>query len=44
VYDGNSDTSEVMVFDSNALDDEPVCRLGLPNVIPHSFHGKWKPA
>jgi len=44
VYDGNSDTSEVMVFDSNALDNEPVCRLGLPNVIPHSFHGKWKPA
>ncbi len=44
VYDGNSDTSEVMVFDSKALDDEPVCRLGLPNVIPHSFHGKWKPA
>jgi carotenoid cleavage dioxygenase-like enzyme len=44
VYDGNSDTSEVMVFDSNALEEEPVCRLGLPGVIPHSFHGKWKPA
>jgi carotenoid cleavage dioxygenase-like enzyme len=44
VYDGNSDTSEVVVFDSNALNEEPVCRLGLPNVIPHSFHGKWKPA
>lgn len=44
VYDGNSDTSEVWVFDSNTLDHEPVCRLGLPSVIPHSFHGKWKPA
>jgi carotenoid cleavage dioxygenase-like enzyme len=44
VYDGNSDTSEVVVFDSNALDDEPVCRLALPSVIPFSFHGKWKPA
>ncbi len=44
VYDGNSDTSEVVVFDSNALDDEPVCRVGLPNIIPHSFHGQWKPA
>ncbi len=44
VYDGNSDTSEVVVFDSNALDEEPVCRLGLPSVIPFGFHGKWKPA
>jgi carotenoid cleavage dioxygenase-like enzyme len=42
VYDGNSDTSEVLVFDSEALDGEPVCRLGLPSVIPHSFHGQWK--
>lgn len=44
VYDGNSETSEVWVFDSNALDEEPVCRLGLPSPIPHSFHGTWKPA
>jgi len=44
VYDGNSDRSEIVVFDSDALDEEPVCRVGLPSVIPHSFHGKWKPA
>jgi carotenoid cleavage dioxygenase-like enzyme len=44
VYDGNSDTSEVWIFDSDALDHDPVCRLGLPSVIPFSFHGKWKPA
>jgi carotenoid cleavage dioxygenase-like enzyme len=44
VYDGNSDTSEVVVFDSDRLNEEPVCRLGLPTVIPHSFHGKWKSA
>ncbi len=44
VYDGNSDSSEVWVFDSDRLDEEPVCRLGLPSVIPHSFHGTWKPA
>jgi carotenoid cleavage dioxygenase-like enzyme len=42
VYDGNVDTSEVTIFDSNALNEEPICRLGLPGVIPHSFHGKWK--
>ncbi|MFN6570558.1 carotenoid oxygenase family protein [Dendronalium sp. ChiSLP03b] len=44
VYDGNCDRSEVWVFDSDRLDAEPVCQLGLPSVIPHSFHGTWKPA
>ncbi len=44
VYDGNSDSSEVWVFDADRLDEEPVCRLTLPSVIPHSFHGTWKPA
>lgn len=42
VYDGNSDMSEVVIFDSGRLNEEPVCRLALPTVIPHSFHGTWK--
>jgi carotenoid cleavage dioxygenase-like enzyme len=44
IYDGNTDSSEVWVFDSDRLDKEPICRLGLPGVIPHSFHGTWKAA
>jgi carotenoid cleavage dioxygenase-like enzyme len=44
VYDGNTHSSEVWVFDSDRLDEEPVCKLGLPSVIPHSFHGTWNPA
>ncbi|MCM0588994.1 MAG: carotenoid oxygenase family protein [Gloeotrichia echinulata DVL01] len=44
VYDGNSDHSEVWIFESDRLNDEPICKLGLPSVIPHSFHGTWKPA
>ncbi|MBW4629459.1 MAG: carotenoid oxygenase family protein [Brasilonema octagenarum HA4186-MV1] len=44
VYDGNSDCSEVWVYDADRLDDSPVCRLALPGVIPHSFHGTWKSA
>ncbi|GAB1538408.1 carotenoid oxygenase family protein [Scytonema sp. NUACC21] len=43
VYDGNSDSSEVWIYDAVKLDEEPVCRLALPGVIPHSFHGTWKP-
>jgi carotenoid cleavage dioxygenase-like enzyme len=43
VYDGNNHSSEVWIFASNLLNPEPVCKLGLPSVIPHSFHGTWKP-
>ncbi|MBD2385833.1 carotenoid oxygenase family protein [Cylindrospermum sp. FACHB-282] len=44
VYDGNSHSSQVWILDSDRLNEEPVCKLGLPKVIPHSFHGTWKPA
>lgn len=44
VYDGNSDESEVWVFKSDRLNEPPVCRLGLPGVVPMGFHGTWKPA
>jgi all-trans-8'-apo-beta-carotenal 15,15'-oxygenase len=44
VYDGNTNSSEVWVFDSDRLDDQPVCRLALPEVIPFGFHGTWRPA
>lgn len=43
VYDGNQDQSEVWIYQRQQLTAEPVCRLGLPKVIPHSFHGTWKP-
>jgi len=44
VYDGNSDKSEVWIFDSDGLDRAPVCQLELPSVIPLGFHGTWKNA
>ncbi|QLE57763.1 carotenoid oxygenase family protein [Nostoc sp. TCL26-01] len=44
IYDGNSHSSQAWVFDSDRLDDEPVCKLRLPSVIPPGFHGTWKPA
>lgn len=44
VFDGNTDSSEVRIYQSDRLFEPPVCRLALPSVIPHSFHGTWKQA
>lgn len=44
VYNGNSDSSEVWIFNGDRLNEEPVCKLSLPSVIPHGFHGTWKDA
>lgn len=44
VYDGNQNQSEVWVFDADHLDEEPVCKLRLPSVVPNGFHGTWKSA
>ena len=43
VWDGDRNRSEVWIFDSDRLASEPVCRLGLPSIVPLSFHGTWKP-
>ncbi len=42
VYDGNSDHSEVRIYHSDRLSEDPVCRLALPSVIPPGFHGTWR--
>lgn len=42
VYDGQQHSSEVWIWASEHLADEPVCRLRLPSVIPMSFHGTWR--
>ncbi|NER82426.1 MAG: hypothetical protein F6K42_23255 [Leptolyngbya sp. SIO1D8] len=44
VYDGNFHQSELWIYESAHLMEEPVCRLQLPKIIPHSFHGTWKPS
>jgi all-trans-8'-apo-beta-carotenal 15,15'-oxygenase len=44
VFDGNCDRSEVWVYNAAYLDEPPVCRLGLPGIIPLGFHGTWQPA
>lgn len=44
IYDAQHHASEVWVYESHRLGDEPVCRLALPGAIAVSFHGTWRPA
>jgi carotenoid cleavage dioxygenase-like enzyme len=44
VFDGSSQSSEVWIFNSEHLDEPPICRMALPTVIPFGFHGTWNPA
>lgn len=43
-YDGGAGRSEVWVYPRDRLAEGPICRLGLPEIVPHSFHGTWRPA
>lgn len=43
VYEANQDQSEVWIYQRDQLSADPLCRLLLPRVIPHSFHGTWQP-
>jgi all-trans-8'-apo-beta-carotenal 15,15'-oxygenase len=42
VYDASRHASELWIFESNAIADEPLCRLALPEAIAFSFHGTWQ--
>jgi all-trans-8'-apo-beta-carotenal 15,15'-oxygenase len=44
VFDGKKECSEVWIFESDHLNDQPVCRLALPSVVPMGFHGTWRSA
>jgi len=43
VYDGTAHQSELWIYDSDRFTAGSVCRLQLPEVVPHSFHGTWQP-
>lgn len=43
VYDQSTDTSDVVILDSEAFDGEPVATIKLPVRVPYGFHGNWSP-
>ncbi|RPI20944.1 MAG: 9-cis-epoxycarotenoid dioxygenase, partial [Actinobacteria bacterium] len=43
VYDANEDRSECVVLDAADVESGPVCRVIIPQRIPHGFHACWVP-
>lgn len=41
VFDGDRNSSELWVFEAEAIDRGPSTRLAFPEVIPFGFHGTW---
>lgn len=41
IYDGNQNNSQLWIYDAAKLDEDPVCRLALPEIVPLGFHGTW---
>ena len=41
VYDPDDNKSELVVWDAQNIEDEPLCRIHLPARVPAGFHGSW---
>lgn len=41
VYNGNSHTSDLLIYQSRRINDGAICAIRLPGVIPLGFHGCW---
>jgi all-trans-8'-apo-beta-carotenal 15,15'-oxygenase len=44
IFNAPAHRSELRIYDGDRLNDDPICILELPEIIPASFHGKWQPA
>ncbi|WP_406478065.1 carotenoid oxygenase family protein [Streptomyces platensis] len=43
VYDASTDTSDLVVLDSEDISADPVATVRLPQRVPYGFHGNWLP-
>ena len=42
-HDTANDTSDLAIFDAQAITDDPVAVVHLPVRVPNGFHGNWVP-
>ncbi|PBC83759.1 MULTISPECIES: carotenoid oxygenase family protein [unclassified Streptomyces] len=43
VYDASTDTSDLVVLDTEDISAAPVATVHLPQRVPYGFHGNWLP-
>jgi len=43
VYDASTDTSDLVVLDTEDISADPVATVHLPQRVPYGFHGNWLP-
>ena len=43
VHEPADDKSELVIFNANQLEQEPIARIHLPARVPAGFHGSWIP-
>ena len=41
VHDAEEDKSELVIFNTQEIADDPICRIHLPVRVPAGFHGSW---
>ena len=41
VHDEAHDISELVIVSTQAMTDEPIARILMPQRIPYGFHGTW---
>jgi carotenoid cleavage dioxygenase len=41
VHDEAQDTSELVIVSTQAMSDEPIARIQMPQRVPYGFHGTW---
>jgi carotenoid cleavage dioxygenase-like enzyme len=41
VFNGQAQRSELWILDGKSPDQDPICKLLLPEIIPFGFHGTW---
>ncbi|MFM8417248.1 MAG: carotenoid oxygenase family protein, partial [Actinomycetota bacterium] len=42
-HDTANDTSDLAIFDAQAITGDPVAVVHLPVRVPNGFHGNWVP-
>ncbi|MBD3883986.1 carotenoid oxygenase family protein [Phormidium tenue FACHB-886] len=44
VHDETQDKSELVIVSTQAMTDEPIARIQMPQRVPYGFHGAWVPS